>query len=360
MAVIIFIIVLSILVFVHELGHFLMAKRARMKVEEFGLGFPPRLWGVKRGETLYSINAIPFGGFVKIYGEDGAERNNPSSFSAGKLRTRAGVIVAGVVMNFLLAVVLLTVANGVGLRVGLAESDELSTKARDVKVQIIQVAARSPAERAGLKVLDEIVELNVAGQRVQIADVTQVQSFINNHRGQEIGIQVREGSNVFDKKLTPRLNPPPGEGALGISLATTGVIKYPWYQAIAHGAEDSAIILERTAIGYATIIRNIFIHGKPGIELSGPVGIAVVTGQAARLGLTYLMQFMALISINLAVLNIIPFPALDGGRLLFILIERAKGSPVSRKIEAVINTAGFALLILLMIYVTTKDIIKFF
>ena len=160
--------------------------------------------------------------------------------------------------------------------------------------------------------------------------------------------------------MVPRINPPPGQGALGILLAETGIVKYPWYLAAIKGIENSFYILKETVIGYATIIKNLFVTGRAGVELTGPVGIAMITGQAARLGFAYLIQLMALISINLAVLNIIPFPALDGGRLLFVLIEKIKGSPVPKKIEAGINAAGFMLLIMLMIFITTKDLLKFF
>ena len=359
LTLLIFIIVLSVLVFVHEFGHFIMAKRAGMKVEEFGFGFPPRLLGVKHGETTYSINAIPFGGFVKILGEDGQEQNNPRSFASAKAGIRAGVIIAGVVMNLLLAVALLSIGNAVGLRVGLV--DEASVKqARDIKVQIIQVAAGSPAERSGLKPLDEIAGFKIGDRLSYTSSVEDVQDFINKNLGKEIIVLTRSGQELIEDKIIPRTNPPEGEGALGISLATTGVVSYPWYEAIGRGAMDTVNIFRYTVVGYATIIKNIFVTGKAGVELSGPVGIAVITGKAARLGFTYLMQFTALISVNLAVLNIIPFPALDGGRLLFIGIEKLKGRPVSRKIEATVNAIGFALLIMLMIYVTTKDIIKFF
>ena len=358
LTIIIFIIVLSILVFVHELGYFVMAKRAGMKVEEFGFGFSPRLFGVKRGETTYSINAIPFGGFVKILGEDGEGKDDPRSFASARTKTRAGVIVAGVVMNLLLAIVLLGIGNAVGLRVGLV--DEQSVKqARDIKVQIIQVAAGSPAEQAGLKPLDEIAGFRVAGKTLEISSVEEIQGFINQNLDKEVVVLMRSGQELTEKVLIPRVKPPEGEGALGVSLAVTGLISYPWYEAIGRGAMDAVNVFRYTLVGYATIIKNIFVTGKAGVELSGPVGIAVITGKAARLGFTYLMQFTALISINLAVLNIIPFPALDGGRLLFIGIEKLKGRPVSRKIEAGVNAAGFALLILLMIYVTTKDVLKF-
>ncbi len=356
---IIFIIVLSVLVFVHEFGHFIMAKRAGMKVEEFGFGFPPRLFGIKRGETTYSINWVPFGGFVKIFGEDGEERSDPRSFASAKVRIRAGVIIAGVAMNVLLAVILLGIGNAVGLRVGLI--DETTVKqAQDIKIQIIQVAAGSPAERTGLKPLDEIAGFKIAGQVMEISAVEEVQNFITQNLDKEVVVLIQSGRELIERKVVPRADPPEGEGALGISLAATGIISYPWYEAIGRGAIDTVNIFRYTAVGYATIIKNVFVTGKAGVELSGPVGIAVITGKAARLGFTYLMQFTALISINLAVLNIIPLPALDGGRLLFVGIEKLKGRPVSRKIEAAVNAVGFALLVMLMIYVTTKDVLKFF
>ncbi len=362
---IIFIIVLSVLIFVHEFGHFIVAKKAGMKVEEFGFGFPPRLWGIKRGGTVYSVNWIPFGGFVKIFGEDGqglsaqAGKNDRRSFASAKAGIRIAVVVAGVLMNFLLAVVLLSIGNAVGLRVGLIDEVQIG-QAKDVKVQIIQVATSSPAEKAGLLVLDEIAGFKVSGKEIPIKSVEEVQDFISRNKGREITIVLRSGNQQKEKTLIPRADPPAGEGALGISLAATGVIKYPWYQAIGRGAMDSVSTLQVTAMGYAGIIKSLFTTGKTGAELSGPIGIAVITGQAARLGFSYLLQFVAIISINLMVLNIIPFPALDGGRLLFIVIEKIKGKPVSQKIENAVNAFGFALLILLMVYVTTKDVVKFF
>ena len=355
---IIFIIVLSVLVLVHEFGHFIMAKRAGMKVEEFGFGFPPRAFGVKRGETTYSVNWIPFGGVVKIFGEDGQEHDNPRSFAAAKASTKTGIIVAGVVMNFLLALLLLTIGNTVGLRVGLVDEAAIQ-QAKDIKVQIIQVAAQSPAEQAGLQTLDEIAGFKADGKIMAVSNVSEVQEFVAQNLDREITMLVGSGKDLIEKKMIPRSNPPSGEGALGISLATTGLVKYPFPQSVVRGVSDSVNILGYTVVGYATIIKNVFVTGQAGVELSGPVGIAVITGKAAKSGFTYLMQFVALISINLAVLNIIPFPALDGGRLLLVGVEKLRGKPIPKKIENSINAAGFALLILLMIYITTKDIIKF-
>jgi len=376
---IIFIIVLGILVLVHELGHFVMAKRAGMKVEEFGFGFPPRFLAWRRrpgadieiafgtkslktdnsNNTIFSINLIPFGGFVKIFGEDSGEEAMKSSrsFSSKKAGVKAGVIVAGVAMNLILAFVLLSFGNILGLRVGLEDG---SQNAKDPKVQIIQIVPNSPAALAKIEVLDEIIGFNLGGQNFETKTIEKIQNFINSHKGQQLTVLVRRGKELVEKEVVPRVNPPENEGALGISMALTGVIKYPWHEAVYRGGQQTGILLVNTVYGYGNIIKKVFTTGSPGTELSGPIGIAKFTGQAARIGFAYLIQLTAILSINLAILNIIPFPALDGGRLLFIIIEKFKGSPIPRKVENLANSLGFALLILLMVYVTTKDVIRFF
>ncbi len=356
----IFIAVLGILVLVHEYGHFVMARRAGMKVEEFGFGFPPRLFGIKKGETIYSINWIPFGGFVKILGEDGDLRDDPRSFGSKSIFARLKVVVAGVVMNLLFAIILLILGNFFGLRIGLFD-DAMINIARDKKIQIVQVASNSPAEKAGLQTLDEIVGFDLGnGKTLQTDTIEEVQAFTAEHKGEKVAIMIKTGKDVTAKQVELRANPPPGEGSMGISMALTGVVSYPWYESIWRGFQDAYVLIYNTVAGYALLIGTLFSSGKLIAEVSGPIGIANVTGQAARVGFNYLMQFVALISINLAVLNIVPFPALDGGRVLFLLIEKIKGSPINKKIEAIANSVGFALLITLMIYVTIKDITKFF
>jgi len=348
-----------VLVFVHEFGHFIFAKRAGMKVEEFGLGFPPRIWGVKKGETFYSINMIPFGGFVKILGEDGDEASNPRSFSSKPAGPRLKVIIAGVTMNFFLAVVLLMITNFFGLRIGLID-DKTASLARDKQVQIIEVSKDSPADKAGLKLLDEVSGFKVNGSLEAVSTAEDVQAFIQKNTGKTLAIVINRNEEILEKEIVPRLNPPEGQGALGISLALTGVVSYPWYEAIWRGVYDAVILTMNTVIGYYMLFKTLLFQGKLIADISGPVGIATLTGQAARIGINYLMQFTAMISINLAVLNIIPFPALDGGRALLIVIEKFKGSPVNKKVEMAINTIGFVFLITLMVYVTTKDILRFF
>lgn len=376
--VLIFIIILGILVLIHELGHFVMAKRAGMKVEEFGFGFPPRLlaWRRRSGagielalgakspktdnnsNTIYSINLVLFGGFVKIFGEDGGEKEDRRSFSSKNLGARARVIGAGVVMNVILAFVLLVWGNILGMRVGLTE--EVSGQGRDWRVQIIQVVRDSPAERAGLEMLDEIIGFRVNAREIDIGKVKEAQSIIVENKGRPLVFKIRRDNTVIEKEIIPRADPPPGEGAVGISLALTGLVQYSWYESIYQGAKQTVILTANTAVGYYQIIKNTLTAGAPGVELSGPVGMARFTGQAARLGFVYVLQLMALLSVNLAILNIIPFPALDGGRLLFLMIEKIKGSPLPKRAEVLANSIGFSLLILLMIYVTTKDVIRFF
>jgi len=354
---IIFIIVIGVLVLVHEFGHFIMAKRAGMKVEEFGFGFPPRLYGWKKGETTYSINWIPFGGFVKILGEDGDQRG-ARSFASASFFNRMLVLVAGVVMNFLLAAVLLMIVNFFGLRIGLIDGETGS--AQNIKVQIVGVTAGSPAEIAGLQPLDAIAGYKQDGTIIPINTTKGVQDAVASHLGQSLILEVERGNSLVEKTLIPRTNPPEGQGAIGISLALTGTVAYPWYEAIWRGISDAAFLTIATVQGYYALLKTLFIHGKLIADVSGPIGIASLTGQAARVGFNYLLQFVAMISINLAVLNIIPFPALDGGRVVLLLIEKAKRSPVHKSVENWINVAGFYLLVALMLYITFKDVTKFF
>jgi len=356
---IIFIIVLGVLVFVHEFGHFIFAKRAGMKVEEFGFGFPPRIWGIKKGETIYSINWIPFGGFVKILGEEGEERDNPRSFSSKPVGARLLVIVAGVTMNFFLAIVFLMVTNFFGLRIGLID-DKTASVARDKQVQIIEVAKDSPADKAGIMLLDQVAGFKLNGSFQAVSNAEDVQTFVNENAGKTLTVVIKRNQQISEKEIVPRINPPIGQGALGVSLALTGVVSYPWYEAVWRGVYDAVVLTINTIMGYFLLFKTLLFKGKLIADVSGPIGIATLTGQAARMGINYLMQFTAMISINLAVLNIIPFPALDGGRGLLIIIEKLKGSPVNKKVEQVVNTIGFALLIALMVYVTTKDILRFF
>lgn len=383
---VVFIIILGLLIFVHELGHFLVARKNGITAYEFGFGFPPRIlgfqllkgekvkkWRFIRGKrdtdkewktepdlkegTIYSINWIPLGGFVKIKGEDGSRANDPDSFAARSAWIRIKVLFAGVAMNFVLAWVLITLA----LMIGAPEAvDGANKKIRDAKIQISQVISDSPADSMGIKAGDEIIRCNIEDNRCRknFEDVSQIQNFINDHNGQEIILQVKRGKDLIDLKGVPRTDYPEGQGALGISLVKTAIVEYPWYEAIIKGFTSTINVIILIITTLFDLLKNLIIGEKVMVDVSGPVGIAYLTKQVTQLGLVYILQFAALLSINLGIINGLPIPALDGGRILFIIIEKIKGSPVSHKVENFAHTVGFVLLIILMILVTLRDVLK--
>jgi len=353
-----FIIILGLLVFVHELGHFLVAKKLGIKVEEFGFGFPPRIFGIKRGETLYSLNLIPLGGFVKIFGEDGEEKSSQRSFAAKKIWQRASVLLAGVTMNIVLAIALLSL----GYMIGLPWAIDDSQAASGAKVQITQVVAASPADKAGMKVGDIILSVSTAdGSQLSGADkVISVQDFIDKNKGRDLVVLLKRGQADFQVSIVPRVSPPLNEGAMGVALARVTEISFPWQRAIWEGTKETFSLIWLIISSLAYLIWQFLSSGRGAGEVIGPVGIFSITGQAASMGFVYLLQLAALLSANLAIVNALPFPALDGGRVLFLLIEKIKGSPVSQAVEKAVHTAGFAFLILLMIVITLKDITRLF
>jgi len=353
---IIFILVLAILILAHEFGHFIVAKKSGLIVEEFGFGFPPRIFGVKKGETLYSVNLLPLGGFVKILGEDGSEPDNPKSFSSKSAGVRGLITASGVFMNFLLAAFLLVV----GFCIGIPQIIDQNNKslAKNAEIQIVAVSSDSPAQTAGVKMGDVIKYLKIKDNNIAVSEIPTLQDIINNNKGREISLGLERGGKTLEIKATPRINPPEGEGALGIALAKTGVISYPWYQSFWLGVKSTFAITWAIITGFFGLLKNLITSGKIPQDIAGPVGIAVLTNQAATLGFIYLLQLVAIISLNLAVLNLLPFPALDGGRLLFIGIEKIKGSKVNPKVENAIHSIGMFLLIALILLITYHDILK--
>ena len=350
MTILIFFIVLSVLVLAHEWGHFITAKRAGAKVEEFGFGFPPKIFSFTRNGTIFSINLIPFGGFVKIYGENGLEaRNEPGSFTSLKIARRAKIVAAGVAMNVVLAFILLSIVNLVG-KPSIVDEDN-AAMARDVKIQVVDVADNSPASNAGIKAGDVIKSFT---------DVSNFKTFVEGSTGHEIVLFVKRGLADLEIKATPRTDPPADEGALGVSLIKTGIIKSPWYLFLWQGLKDTAVMIAIIVSALFLFFKTLILEGRVMGEVAGPIGIAALTGEAYQLGLVYLLNLVAVLSINLAILNILPFPALDGGRLILLAVEKIKGSPVNHKIENAINTAGFVLLLALMLFVTWQDLARIF
>lgn len=368
MTIIIFLIVLGVLIFSHELGHFLMAKRAGVRVDEFGLGFPPRLMGFKRGGTLYSLNIIPFGGFVKIYGEDPetASANDSTSLTAKSKWAQASILIAGIIFNLILAWLLITTALAT---TGLPMNGSAVPSGYEIsqpKLTVIQVATNSPAETAGLKVGDIIVSLRSGADYIDPESAEAVQNFTGPRAGQEITIgfihpESKLKATITERAVTPVTGLAPGRAAIGLSLDNIGTLKLSWPRAVIVGAQMFAKITALTARGLFTLFADLF-RGRSEIlgQVVGPIGLASLVGTVSALGFGYLLLFTAVISINLALLNLLPLPALDGGRLLFLLIEKIKGSPIKPRLAQTLNLISFALLILLMIVVSYHDLQKFF
>jgi len=336
--IILVIICLSLLILIHELGHFLAAKFFKVRVDEFGLGFPPRIFGKKFGDTTYSINGLPFGGFVKIHGEDGDEAHlatDSVSFSSQSMLRKSLIVLAGIGMNIILGWTLLSAVFMIGAPEHLAISD---------------VSRDTPAAVVGLRPGDII--LKAQGAEAILTDPVKSESFINMVKGslgKPISLQLKRGREIVSVTLSGRVNPPAGQGALGIGLVSIGFFKMPIFEAIGKGFKETGATLFFILKGLGALFTNFK-------SVSGPVGIVSIAAQTSAIGFVYLLQLMALISLNLAVLNLVPFPALDGGRFLFLLIEKIKGGPISKKFQAVANGLGFVLLIALMIAVTIQDI----
>jgi regulator of sigma E protease len=337
----IFIGILAGLILAHEFGHFITAKAFRVEVKEFGLGFPPRIIGRKRGETIYSLNAIPLGGFTKLAGEEDPEA--PRSLAGKPTGIRLLVLSAGSLMNFLAPLALFTIAFMVPHNVVMG------------KVVVDEVAPNSPAAAAGINDGDTIISINDKS----VNNTGDLQRYIQLNLGREIEITVtHDNLNQESFRLVPRWRPPEGEGAIGVAVttvdATTVRQSEPAWRAVPLGAE--------TCVETFVLFKNgllSMITGATPVEVRGPVGIAEMTGEVARAGLSPLLEFTAFLSINLGLINIFPLPALDGGRIAFVLLEKARGGKrIAPRTEGLIHLIGFALLIGVIIAITYNDITR--
>lgn len=356
LTILVFVITLGVLVFFHELGHFIMAKRAGAKVEEFGFGFPPRIFGVKKGETIYSINLIPIGGFVNIVGENGEGKDDHRSFSSKTVWQRFQILIAGVTANVLLAVILFSMVSYIGFPY--LYDEESAKGVSGLKVAIMEVMPNSPAQIAGINAGDVILSLKTegGGEPIEIKSIGDVKGFIGGNPGKIIIFNIKRGDKILDLKAEARANVSEKEGATGISLgAMSEPVSFGLFESIRQGIIKTWDVGAFIIITLFGLFKELFTTGGTTEQLAGPVGIAVMVGQATELGFSYVLQFMGLLSVNLAIVNALPFPALDGGRILFLLIEKIKGKPVSAETEGKFHFAGMAILILLMILVTYKD-----
>jgi regulator of sigma E protease len=358
---IIFLIVLTILVFVHELGHFLAAKVFKIRVDEFAVGFPPRLWSFMRKGTRFAINLVPLGGYVKIHGENAEDEITPDSILAKPRWQQAVVLIAGVTFNVLFAWLLLSLAFVIGTKASTAgfPADKIS----DTGIRIAFVAPGSPAEVAGIKPGVEIlkVESSSAILATSTLKVPAIQDVISMS-STTVTFTVKDQVTLKDETiiLSPKEGIVPGKKAIGISMDEVGTIKLGPIDAVIYGAKSTWVMTENVALGLWGFIKGLVISGhgaKDALKsVSGPVGIAGIVGSSAQQGFSILLAITAVISINLAVLNLVPFPALDGGRLVVVAIEGIIRRRLNPQIINWVNAVGFLLLIGLMLVVTFKDV----
>lgn len=374
MSIVLFFIILAALVLVHELGHFWAAKKSGVRVDEFGLGFPPRLWGKRKGETLYSVNAIPFGGFVKIFGENGAEDGEIPPEEKARLFTekprwvQAIILVAGVAMNVVFAWLLFSIGFMSGMTTGVSEANERYVK--DSHVIVLDALPGSPAEKAGLKEGDEILSFrtlalpgrpaSTAGATTTAASVKSVQDVAKGGGGAPIVFEVQRLADIHYVTVTPEQRATGSTYAIGISMDLVGKVMLPVHTALWEGAKLTWYMFANIVTSMWNLIADALVGQADVSQLSGPVGIARLVGDARELGFAYLMSFTAFISLNLAVLNLVPFPALDGGRLVFVAIEAVTRRKIPAKVSNLLNVVGFGLLILFMLFITYRDIAKLF
>jgi len=356
MQIVVFILMLSLLVLVHELGHFLVAKFFKMRVEEFGIGLPPRAKTlfIKAG-TIFSLNWLPLGGFVKLYGED---MDDPTQLASKEVffnkpkRQRAAVLLAGVMMNFVLGI----------LAFGVVYT-YLGIPTKTDKVIVLEVGKNTPAEAAGIKAESIVSKMTYGNEEIVFTNIDSFIKQIDAYKGKEVEMTLtaKDGTQSL-VKVTPRQDPPEGEGALGVSLSNIEMKMYPIWQrpfrGVWVGVGEAWSWGKEIASNLGTVMLGIVTGKGVPKDVAGPIGIYQVSKEMYKVGWVAVLQFMAILSINLAILNVMPFPALDGGRVFFLGVEMVIGKKLKNKIEGYVHTVGMVFLLGLMVLITLRDVIK--
>ncbi|MBU2542211.1 RIP metalloprotease RseP [Patescibacteria group bacterium] len=388
---IIFILILGLLVLVHEFGHFITARKSGMKVYEFGFGFPPRAFGVYKDpetgkfvwvwgkgksslkktvsgtenkedfgfpSTIYSFNWLPLGGFVRIKGENGEDANEPDSFGYQKAWKRIVVLVSGVTMNIVLAGVLLSFGFMVGLPTDLsAGKDDSAIIVQEPQVLVQMISKDSPAEIAGIKFGDMILQID----ETKIVSSEQMVGYVRENNDRDLNVVVNRNGEELSFSVRPEIvKNGEANARLGVMLVDATIIRYPWYIALYKGFIAAFWGFINIFVTFYYLIKYLILGQGLVYDVSGPVGIAKIVGDSARLGISYLINITAMLSLSLAVINILPIPALDGGRILFILIEKIIRRPVPMKYEQIAHMVGFVLLMVLIVVVTARDVVGLF
>lgn len=346
----------SVLAFIHELGHFVVAKLSDIKVEEFGIGLPPRIAGLKVGETLYSVNAIPLGGFVKLLGEDswGEECSSPRAFCNKPFWQQAAVLLAGVTMNLLLGLTLLSLVFACS---GVPEVF--------VSLEVEEVMSQSPAEAAGLSVGRKIVSFGLVEDELQkIRRVAGFTDFLEENLGKTIYLGLEDDETEIERvnvSLTDQRSAE--EGYLGIRFLARQYISYQSLplREVPTKVVDETVRMTGAILSSLGDMFGRFFTGRSSPEgVAGPLGVAKISGRVAEMGLWAFLHFGGVLSINLAIFNVLPLPALDGGRLVLVFFERLTGKDVTPRWQVWLNAIGFIFLIVLLIWATFWDVVRFF
>ncbi len=343
-----FAVVLGLLVFVHELGHFILAKLWGITVEEFGFGYPPRLFKIAEiNGTEYTINLLPLGGFVRLAGEE--DPSVPGSFASKSRLARATTLVAGSAMNALLGIAIYTMIFTIGAPVPAPDRPG---------VGIYEVEPGSPADQAGLRVGDTI--LQVDDLKLGPGAVNQLKAYVDAHAGQPVRLIVERNGKVLDPiVLVPRVHVRENQGAMGVRIGEALARKsYPLGTSLWLAVREAIRVVILTFGVLGDVLRGLVPLGS---AVAGPVGIAQATGEVARFGPIWLMNFTALLSVNLALINLMPFPALDGGRLVFVILEALRGGRrIDPRKERLVHIIGMAVLLSLMLFVSYFDLVRIF
>lgn len=351
MLTLIFIIIaISVLILAHEWGHFFVSRKLGVGVEEFGFGFPPRLISRMRNGVRYSINLLPFGGFVKIFGEHGEGEQDQRSFASRPAWQRIAILGAGVGMNLVLAWAMFSA----GAAIGVPQASDTAEEA--IPVSIIGVMPNSPAQQAGLQIGDQIHEIRTPELSLRIESEDDVRNFVDAYRGEEITLVTQRGNSVQEIKTMPRKAAPDGEGPLGIAMARLKTVASPWYLAPVDGFMMLARSIAAIIRGFAFLVKELALGHTQSVPVSGPVGIYRYASETQQFGFAYFLQFVGILSVNLAILNALPIPALDGGRILFVVLEKIKRKKIDPNLENKVHAVGFVVLVLLMVIVTYRDI----
>ncbi len=367
MTIVLFIIVLALLILTHEFGHFIVAKLGGIRVDEFGLGLPPRAVGKKFGETIYSLNWLPFGGFVKIFGEDPNEENTNGPDSARSFVNKpkwlqALVLAAGVSFNLIFAWILISINLMIGMPIATDGGVPVGMTVHREMLAVVNVLKDSPAALGGLKSGDQLLSLFSGKEKATDLSADSVRNFVKRFPNQEVKVEYsRKGALATTSFATviPKTNSSSSDAMIGIAMQKIGLVSAAWWQAPFYGLYFTYHMIINTFLSFGDFFSMIFTEGRGALAaVSGPIGIYSLMNDASKMGLVYVLNFMVVISINLAIINLLPFPALDGGRLLFVAIEAIIRRPIKPSIANALNMIGFVLLILLMIIIAVSDIAK--